>query len=68
MAFPTSNLRLSTVLSTYGYGTTGSMSSLRGKNYSDVTKWHPYENYKNLYACRKDLGGGVILTECHEIQ
>ena len=38
------------------------------KNYSDVTKWHPYENYKNLYACRKDLGGGVILTECHEIQ
>ena len=37
MAFPTSNLRLSTVLSTYGYGTTGSMSSLRGKNYSDVT-------------------------------
>ena len=38
------------------------------KNYSDVTKWHPYENYKNLYACRKSLGGGVLLTECHESQ
>jgi predicted dehydrogenase len=37
------------------------------KNFSDVTKWHPYENYKNLYACRKDLGGGVVLTESHEI-
>ena len=38
------------------------------KNYSDVRDWHPYENYKTLYACRKKLGGGVILTECHEIQ
>jgi hypothetical protein len=38
------------------------------KNYSDVKNWHPYENYKTLYACRKKLGGGVILTECHEIQ
>ena len=38
------------------------------KNYSDVRNWHPYENYKTLYACRKKLGGGVILTECHEIQ
>ena len=38
------------------------------KTHSDVRKWHPYENYKNLYACRKNLGGGVILTECHEIR
>lgn len=38
------------------------------KTYSNVKEWHPYENYKNLYACRKSLGGGVILTECHEIR
>jgi predicted dehydrogenase len=38
------------------------------KNNSNVKKWHPYENYRNLYACRKSLGGGVILTECHELQ
>ncbi|MBT5400325.1 Gfo/Idh/MocA family oxidoreductase [bacterium] len=34
---------------------------------SYIPRWHPYENYLNLYACRKDLGGGVLLTEIHEI-
>ena len=33
---------------------------------SYIPYWHPYENYKELYACRKDLGGGVLLTEIHE--
>jgi len=33
---------------------------------SYIPDWHPYENYKELYACRKDLGGGVLLTEIHE--
>lgn len=32
-----------------------------------VTDWHPWENYKISYACRKDLGGGAILTQIHEI-
>ena len=34
---------------------------------SYVPDWHPYENFRDLYACRKDLGGGVLLTECHEL-
>ena len=34
---------------------------------SYVPSWHPYENYKELYACRTDLGGGVLLTEIHEL-
>jgi len=34
---------------------------------SYVPEWHPYENYDELYACRKDLGGGVLLTEIHEL-
>lgn len=34
---------------------------------SFIPDWHPYEDFRNLYACQKDLGGGVILTECHEI-
>lgn len=34
---------------------------------SYVPSWHPYENYLDLYAFRKDLGGGVVRTECHEI-
>lgn len=32
-----------------------------------VTGWHPWENYRDSYACRKDLGGGVVLTQSHEI-
>jgi len=34
---------------------------------SYVPAWHPYEDFKELYACRSDLGGGVLLTEIHEI-
>jgi len=29
--------------------------------------WHPYEDYKESYAARKNLGGGVVLTQSHEI-
>lgn len=35
--------------------------------FSDVTTWHGYESWQDLYAVRKDLGGGVLLTEIHEI-
>lgn len=35
--------------------------------FSDVTTWHGYEDWRTLYAVRKDLGGGVLLTEIHEI-
>ncbi len=34
---------------------------------SYVPAWHVYEDHKDLYACRKELGGGVLLTEIHEI-
>ena len=27
--------------------------------------WHPWEDYRNSYSARKDLGGGVVLTLCH---
>jgi len=29
--------------------------------------WHTYEDYRDLYASRRDLGGGVILTQIHEL-
>jgi predicted dehydrogenase len=35
--------------------------------YSNVPVWHPYEDWRTLYAVRPDLGGGVLLTEIHEI-
>lgn len=34
---------------------------------SYVPEWHKYENYSDLYACRDDLGGGALYTECHEL-
>ena len=27
--------------------------------------WHPWEDYRDSYACRRDMGGGVLLTLCH---
>lgn len=27
--------------------------------------WHPWEDYRNSYSTRADLGGGVVLTLCH---
>lgn len=35
--------------------------------YSNVPTWHPYEDWRNLYAVRPELGGGVLLTEIHEL-
>lgn len=29
--------------------------------------WHPWEDYRQSYAGREDLGGGVALTSSHEI-
>ena len=32
-----------------------------------INDFHPYENYKISYAANKNLGGGVLLTQIHEI-
>ncbi len=29
--------------------------------------WHTYEDYRQMYAARKDLGGGVVLSQIHEL-
>lgn len=29
--------------------------------------WHKYEDYSKSYASRKELGGGVVFTQIHEI-
>jgi len=39
--------------------------------YSEVGEylpgWHKYEDYRQMYASKKELGGGVILSQIHEI-
>lgn len=48
-------------------GTMGTLMSVRVDVASHVPDWHPYEDFRGLYACRADLGGGVLRTESHEL-
>jgi predicted dehydrogenase len=32
-----------------------------------MPNWHTYEDYRTSYAARADLGGGVVLSQIHEI-
>jgi predicted dehydrogenase len=32
-----------------------------------LPSFHPYEDYRTSYAARRELGGGVIVTQIHEI-
>lgn len=34
---------------------------------SYLPSWRPNQDFHSLYAARRELGGGVLLTECHEI-
>ena len=45
----------------------GKIISAQVQNCSYLPDFHPWEDYKKSYAARKDLGGGVILTQIHEI-
>ena len=48
-------------------GALGRIMSARFEVGSFVPAWHGYEDWQSLYAVRPDLGGGVLLTESHEI-
>jgi len=45
----------------------GKIISVRAECGSFLPDWHPYEDYTKSYAARNDLGGGVVLTNIHEI-
>ena len=32
-----------------------------------LPNWHRYEDYRQMYASRRELGGGVVRTQIHEI-
>ena len=48
-------------------GALGKIYSARLEAASYVPDWHPYEDYRQLYAVQRRLGGGVVLTESHEL-
>lgn len=41
-----------------------SVNAVYGEYLPDM---HPWENYRQSYSTRRDLGGGVILTLCHPL-
>ena len=45
----------------------GRILSINVENGSYLPDWHPGENYRESYASKKELGGGVVLTCIHEI-
>ena len=45
----------------------GKVISAQVQTCSYLPDYHPWEDYRKGYAARKDLGGGVLLTQIHEI-
>lgn len=48
-------------------GAIGKLMAVRLEVGEYLPDWHQYEDYRQSYAARKDLGGGVILTQIHEL-
>jgi predicted dehydrogenase len=45
----------------------GRILSVRSEIGEYLPGWHRYEDYRQMYASRQDLGGGVILSQIHEL-
>ena len=48
-------------------GTLGRLYSFRIHWGEYLPGWHPWEDYRQSYAARRDLGGGVVNTLCHPL-
>lgn len=48
-------------------GTLGRVLSAHVEFGEYLPSWHPWEDYRRGYAARADLGGGVVLTQCHAL-
>lgn len=57
-------LRLESLLR---HGAIGSVIAVRIEQGEYLPGWHPYEDYRQTYASRAELGGGVILSQIHEL-
>jgi predicted dehydrogenase len=47
-------------------GALGQLLSVRATVGEYLPNWHRYEDYREMYAARAALGGGVILSQIHE--
>lgn len=48
-------------------GEIGRLISCRAHWGEYMPGWHPWEDYRDSYAARADLGGGVVSTLCHPL-
>src|ERR1700722_4856922 len=48
-------------------GVLGNLLGVRATIGEYLPNWHPYEDYRIMYASRAELGGGVVLTQIHEL-
>jgi len=48
-------------------GLIGNPVSMRAHWGEYLPAWHPWEDYRQGYSARPDLGGGVVLTLCHPL-
>ena len=48
-------------------GELGNILSVHFNSGECIKDWHPYEDYWDLHAARKDLGGGSLLHQTHEL-
>ena len=45
----------------------GRLLSVRSEIGEYLPNWHRYEDYRQMYAARADQGGGVVLSQIHEM-
>ena len=48
-------------------GAIGRVTAMRAEVGHYLPDWHPWEDYRQSYSARRELGGGVILDAIHEI-
>lgn len=48
-------------------GSLGAPLAVRGIVGQYLPDWHPWEDYRHGYSARRELGGGVLLDNSHEI-
>lgn len=48
-------------------GEMGSLIAVKAVLGEHLADWHPYEDYRRSYAARRELGGGVLLSQIHEL-
>jgi predicted dehydrogenase len=64
MRFHPCFLRLRQLIATEAIGR---LIAVRARYGEYLPGFHPYEDYRQSYAARQSLGGGVILTQIHDI-